>query len=99
MHDPRMTPARPDLAAKYLEGKVKAARFVTGETFEIVDAIAPVRMAPSSRVTVSNESITSVSNGGSLIEGPGNANVRIAVILCVGFAAGFASARSGSQPT
>jgi cell wall-associated NlpC family hydrolase len=48
MDDPRLTPARPDLAAKYLEGKVKAARFVTGETFEVVDAIAPVRMAPSS---------------------------------------------------
>jgi len=47
MHDPRMTPARPDLAAKYLEGKVEAARFVTGEEFEISDAIAPLRNAPS----------------------------------------------------
>ena len=28
MDDPRLTPARPDLAAKYLEGKVEAARFV-----------------------------------------------------------------------
>ena len=26
--DPRLTPARADLAAKYLEGKVKAERFV-----------------------------------------------------------------------
>ncbi len=48
MDDPRLTPARPDLAAKYLEGKVKAARFVTGETFEVNDAVAPVREAPSS---------------------------------------------------
>jgi cell wall-associated NlpC family hydrolase len=48
MDDPRLTPARPDLAAKYLEGKVKAARFVTGETFEVSDAVAPVREAPSS---------------------------------------------------
>jgi cell wall-associated NlpC family hydrolase len=47
MDDPRLTPARPDLAAKYLEGKVKADRFVTGEEFEIVEAIAPVREAPS----------------------------------------------------
>jgi cell wall-associated NlpC family hydrolase len=47
MDDPRMTPARPDLAAKYLEGKVEAARFVTGEEFEISDAIAPLRSAPS----------------------------------------------------
>ena len=48
MDDPRLTPARPDLAAKYLKGKVEASRFVAGETFEITEAIAPVRMAPSS---------------------------------------------------
>jgi cell wall-associated NlpC family hydrolase len=47
MDDPRLTPARPDLAAKYLEGKVKAARFVTGEEFGVVDAIAPLRGAPA----------------------------------------------------
>ena len=48
MDDPRLTPARPDLAAKYLEGKVRAARFVTGEEFEISDALAPLREGPSS---------------------------------------------------
>jgi cell wall-associated NlpC family hydrolase len=47
MDDPRLTPARPDLAAKYLEGKIKADRFVGGETFEISDAIAPLREEPS----------------------------------------------------
>jgi cell wall-associated NlpC family hydrolase len=48
MDDPRLTPARPDLAAKYLEGKVAAARFVTGEEFEISEALAPLREKPSS---------------------------------------------------
>jgi len=47
MDDPRLTPARPEIAAKYLEGKVKAARFVTGEEFCVVDAIAPLREAPA----------------------------------------------------
>jgi cell wall-associated NlpC family hydrolase len=47
MDDPRLTPARPDLAAKYLEGKVKAARFVAGEKFGVVDAIAPLRERPA----------------------------------------------------
>ncbi|MBR1147602.1 NlpC/P60 family protein [Bradyrhizobium sp. AUGA SZCCT0431] len=47
MDDPRLTPARPDLAAKYLEGKVTAARFVTGEEFCVIDAIAPLREAPA----------------------------------------------------
>ena len=46
MDDPRLTPARPEVAAKYLEGKVKAARFVEGEVFEVVDAIAPLRQNP-----------------------------------------------------
>ncbi len=51
-HDPRLTPARPDLAAKYLEGKVKAARFVDGEEFEIIDrdrAAARARRRPMPR--------------------------------------------------
>jgi cell wall-associated NlpC family hydrolase len=47
MADPRLTPARPDLAAKYLQGKVEAARFVEGETFEIIDALAPMRHGPA----------------------------------------------------
>ena len=47
MIDPRLTPARPDLAAKHLEGKVHAARFVEGEAFDVTEAIAPVRRAPA----------------------------------------------------
>jgi hypothetical protein len=45
--DPRITPARADLAAKHLEGKVKAARFADGEEREVIDAQAPVREAPA----------------------------------------------------
>lgn len=48
MDDPRLTPARLEVAAKYLEGKVKAARFVEGELFEVTEAIAPVRRAAAS---------------------------------------------------
>jgi cell wall-associated NlpC family hydrolase len=47
MDDPRLTPARPDLAARYLEGKVKAARFVDGEEFCVREAIAPLREVPA----------------------------------------------------
>ena len=46
MDDPRLTPARPEVAAKYLEGKVQAARFVEGEVFEVVEAVAPLRQGP-----------------------------------------------------
>src|SRR6201990_495532 len=48
MDDPRLTPARPEVAAKYLEGKVKAARFVEGEVFEASEVRAPVRGPPAS---------------------------------------------------
>lgn len=44
--DKRLTPARPDVAAKYLEGKVEAARFVTGEEFEITDGATAMRRDP-----------------------------------------------------
>jgi cell wall-associated NlpC family hydrolase len=57
MDDPRLTPARPELAAKHLEGKVKAARFVEGEEFEIVDALAPLREGPSSDATLLTQAL------------------------------------------
>ncbi len=44
--DPRITPARPDLAASYLEGKVTAARFVAGEVQEVINPVAPMRREP-----------------------------------------------------
>jgi cell wall-associated NlpC family hydrolase len=44
--DPRVTPARPDLAAAHLRGIVAAPRYVEGASFEVFDAVAPVRKAP-----------------------------------------------------
>lgn len=45
-HDPRITPARPDLAAKHLEGKVAASRFVEGTMREVATPQAPLRREP-----------------------------------------------------
>ncbi len=55
--DSRITPARPDLAAKHLEGKVEAARFVEGEEREVIDAQAPVRERPSPDGTMVTEAL------------------------------------------
>jgi hypothetical protein len=55
--DPRLTPARPDLAAKYLEGKVAAKRFVTGEEFEVSDTLAPLRRAPFPDAELSTQAL------------------------------------------
>ena len=55
--DPRITPARPDLAAKHLEGKVEAARFAEGEDYEVIDARMPVRRAPSPDAPLDTEAL------------------------------------------
>lgn len=55
--DPRLTPARPDLAAKSLEGKVAAARFVEGIVREVIDAQTPVRRNPSHEAPLDTEAL------------------------------------------
>jgi cell wall-associated NlpC family hydrolase len=55
--DPRLTPARPNLAARYLEGKVAAARFVDGEAREVVEPQLPVRRAPSPDAPLDTEAL------------------------------------------
>ncbi|PZA09117.1 peptidase P60 [Rhodopseudomonas palustris] len=55
--DRRLTPARPDLAAKYLEGQVSAARFVEGEVFEVSYGVAPVRREPFAGAMLETEAL------------------------------------------
>jgi cell wall-associated NlpC family hydrolase len=45
--DPRLTPARADLAARALEGKVAAARYVDGRVYEVIEPQAPLRGEPA----------------------------------------------------
>lgn len=53
--DPRLTPARGDIAAGHLRGQVEAQRFVEGEEFEVIDPIAPMRRAPSHDAALDTE--------------------------------------------
>jgi cell wall-associated NlpC family hydrolase len=55
--DPRVTPARPDLAAAHLRGKVTAARFAEGVVREVVDAQAPLRGEPYPDAQLSTEAL------------------------------------------
>jgi cell wall-associated NlpC family hydrolase len=57
MNDPRLTPARGDIAARFLQGKVAAARFVDGETSEIAASIAPLREKPVADATLLTQAI------------------------------------------
>jgi hypothetical protein len=45
--DPRVTPARPDLAASHLEGSVTAERFVDPVDRQAIQAAIPIRKTPS----------------------------------------------------
>jgi cell wall-associated NlpC family hydrolase len=55
--DPRITPARPDLAAKHLEGKVAAKTFADGVVQEVVAPQAPLRRAPSHEAALETEAL------------------------------------------
>ncbi|MFZ0775766.1 MAG: SH3 domain-containing protein, partial [Xanthobacteraceae bacterium] len=55
--DPRVTPARADLAAKFLEGKVPAPRYVEGRVYEVIAPQAPVRQAPRHDAPLDTEAL------------------------------------------
>jgi cell wall-associated NlpC family hydrolase len=55
--DPRITPARGDLAAKHLAGVVDAQRFVEGKAYEIGASQAPVRKSPSPEAELQTEAL------------------------------------------
>lgn len=42
----RLTPARPDIAAAYLKGRVTAERYVQGTDHQVTAAVLPIRRAP-----------------------------------------------------
>jgi cell wall-associated NlpC family hydrolase len=45
--DPRITPARADLAGEHLRGKVEAQRFAEGTVQEVIAGIVPIRKLPA----------------------------------------------------
>jgi cell wall-associated NlpC family hydrolase len=55
--DPRLTPARSDLAAKHLGGKVKAARYVEGRVYEVIEPQAPLRREPRPDASLDTEAL------------------------------------------
>jgi cell wall-associated NlpC family hydrolase len=55
--DRRTTPARPDLAAAHLKGKIEADRFVDGVVHRVVAATAPLRRAPAPDAPLDTEAL------------------------------------------
>jgi cell wall-associated NlpC family hydrolase len=55
--DPRVTPFRDGVAAKYLEGKLKAGRFVEGREMEVIAPQAPLRREPRPDAPLDSEAL------------------------------------------
>lgn len=53
--DPRLTPARPDLAAAHLKGQVEAARFVEPVDRQAIAASVPIRRTPEPEGAVDDQ--------------------------------------------
>ncbi|MEJ1157032.1 C40 family peptidase [Prosthecomicrobium sp. N25] len=54
---PRLTPARPDLAAAHLAGLVPAERYVAGARAHVIDGVAPVRREPRPDAALDTEAL------------------------------------------
>ena len=55
--DRRVTPARPDLAAAHLRGRVDAPRYVEGRALQVIEASAPLRRAPAPDAPLETEAL------------------------------------------
>jgi hypothetical protein len=55
--DPRLTPARPDLAAAQLRGLITAAAYVEGRPMQVVTGIADVRREPAHEALLDTQAI------------------------------------------
>jgi cell wall-associated NlpC family hydrolase len=55
--DPRIHPFRPEIAAKYLQGQVEAARFVEGVRHAVVEPIAALRRTPSHDARLNSQAL------------------------------------------
>ncbi|MFG1401517.1 C40 family peptidase [Xanthobacter sediminis] len=55
--DPRLTPAREDVAAAHLKGVVEAPRYVEGEAREVAEPVAPVRRRPAGDAPLDTEAL------------------------------------------
>jgi Bacterial dipeptidyl-peptidase Sh3 domain/NlpC/P60 family len=56
-YDPRLTPARPDLAAAHLRGKIAAEAYAEGRTMQVVTGVADLRRSPSHEALLDTQAL------------------------------------------
>ena len=97
--DPRVTPARADLAAKELQGKVAAPRYAEGSAYEVVAPQTPVRGEPLSDAPLATEALGGERVTVYDINAEGWAWGQLSADGCVGWLAESALKPAGRQPT
>jgi cell wall-associated NlpC family hydrolase len=97
--DSRITPARPDLAAKALEGKVAAGRYVEGRLCEVIEPHAPLRGEPRPDAPLSTEALKGERVTIYDSNGEGWAWGQLAADGYVGWLPASALAPAGATPT
>jgi cell wall-associated NlpC family hydrolase len=97
--DPRVTPARADLAAKHLEGRLSAARYVEGEVREVIEPQAPLRRVRAPDAPLDTEALKGERATVYEIDQEGWAWGQLAADQYVGWLPANALARPGPAPT
>lgn len=96
--DPRVTPARADLAAAHLKGQVEAARFVEGRPMRVAEPAIDLRKAPDLSLEIETQALY----GESFVvyeEEEGWAWGQCARDSYVGYVAASSLAPAGAAPT
>jgi hypothetical protein len=97
--DPRITPARADLAAAQLKGKVDAPRFAEGKPRIVIDTSAPLRRAPRHDAALDTEALYGERVTVYDIDGEGWAWGQIEADGYVGYLPANALVAPGAKPT
>ncbi len=97
--DPRLTPARADLVAEELKGKVAAPRYVAGRAYEVVEPQAPLRLEPAPDAPLATEALKGERVIIYDIDGEGWAWGQLAADRYVGWLPANALGSLGPPPT
>ena len=97
--DPRTNPYRPDVAAKFLRGKVEAGRFVDGTLHEITAPSAALRREPRHEAPLDSEALMGECFVAYEFDGEGWAWGQLHSDGYVGYVAAEALGRPGTPPT
>ena len=97
--DRRLTPARPDLAARALEGRLEAARFVDGMPMRVAAASTPLRREPRFDAALDTEALCGEAAHVYEIEREGWAWVQLAGDDYVGYVPAADLGPPGDAPT